>query len=189
VVVWAGECPIPIERVAGVLNARLPDSIRLSAAESVADDWDPVRSLNYKRYSYRIWRGSDWSLPWLRYCHRWSGDLNWEILQTGARRFLGEHDFRAFRGEGSTAKTTVRTVRRSYWAEEADGRIWRYEVEANGFLYHMVRMMVGAMLQDAIDGQECRVRCGLDYPAGEKVSGPVPAKGLTLEWVEYQRDG
>ncbi len=185
VVVWKGPCAIPVDKVARVLNPRLPESIRLSDPEEVADDWDPVRAPNWKRYRYRIWRKPAPCLPWMRYTASVSEPLDWDVLCRDAAWLLGQHDFRAFRGEGSSAKTTVRTVSLSRWVEEAEGRIWCYEVEADGFLYHMVRMMVGAMLLDGKEPGQRLVADGLLGPTAGKVAAPAEAKGLTLEWVRY----
>ncbi len=185
VIVWKGPCAIPLDKVAWVLNQKLPESIRLRDPRVVADDWDPIRSPNWKRYRYRIWREPAVCLPWVRYTTPVPRPLDWDVLCQDASRFLGQHDFRAFRGEGSTAKTTVRTVSVSRWLQEAGGRIWCYEVEADGFLYHMVRMMVAAMLQDAMESGCRRVEDGLLDPTGGKVAAPAAAKGLTLESVHY----
>ena len=151
VVVWRGDSSVPIDRLAQVLNRRLPPSIQLSQAAVVDEAWDPIRSALRKRYSYRLWRRELQALPWVRYTYAVNTPLAWDLLQQAAAKFLGTHDFRAFRGEGSSAKTTIRTVSESQWVKEESDAIWCYRVEADGFLYHMVRMMVGAMLQDAID--------------------------------------
>lgn len=186
VVVWRGESAIPIERLVPVLNRRLPESIQLSHATVVDDAWDPIRCALGKRYTYRLWRCRSAALPWLRYTYAMTAPLSWERLQESADMFLGTHDFRAFRGEGSSAKTTIRTVSTSRWLKEESGSIWCYQVQADGFLYHMVRMMVGAMLEDALVGPErAVVGRGLADPRGPKVSGPVPASGLTLEEILY----
>ncbi len=185
VVVWRGDSAIPLDRVAQVANGRLPRAIRLSEAMWVDESWDPIRSPNQKRYSYRLFRGEIPALPWLRYawtCHR---PLDFTVLEGAAALFCGTHDFRAFRGEGSSAKTTVRRVSVSRWIREEEGSIWRYEVQADGFLYHMVRMMVGAMVEDAGRMAGHSVVDGLAHPLGMKVAMPAPARGLTLEQVIY----
>ncbi len=187
VVVWRGPSAVPLERLPLVLNGRLPASIRVSGAESVSDAWDPIRAARGKRYSYRIWRVTESRLPWTRYCYASTAPWSWDRLQATAQLFMGEHDFRAFRGEGSSARTTIRTVTRSAWLREETGDIWRYEVEADGFLYHMVRMMVGAMIQDATDPKRETVAVGLADPEGRKAAGPVPALGLMLDQIIYDR--
>lgn len=184
VAVWTGANPIPLERFARVINHRLPEDIRIAEPLEVPPGWDPRRAAVAKAYSYRLWVGPGPCPIW------WNGfvwvvdePLNWAILEQAARLFEGPHDFWAFRTEGSSAKTTTRTVWTSRWWREAQGRLWRYRVIANGFLYHMVRRMVGAQVAAARTGELGVIEAALTL-AERKKAGPVaPAQGLTLDWV------
>lgn len=188
IVVWKGaEGPIPIERLAQVVATRLPPSVRLIDAVRVGDEWDPVRDAVAKAYTYRIWRRRQIPARYLRYAWYLPDKVEAARLRREASLFLGIHDFRAFRAEGSSAKTTTRTILRSRWRSEEEGALWCYEVVGDGFLYHMVRMMVGAMVADARDGGR-RVEEGLALPAGAKAGPVAPACGLTLSWVRYPGD-
>lgn len=185
VIVWRGrDGPIPLERLAAVVSARLPASVRLYDAVRVDDDWDPVRAAVAKAYTYRIWRAPAIPARYLRYAWHLPERLDAGTLRRGAARFAGSHDFKAFRAEGSSARTTVRTVLQSRWRIGERGALWSYEVVGDGFLYHMVRMMVGAMIADARDGGR-RVETGLLDPLGSKAGPVAPAHGLTLDWVRY----
>ncbi|MCY0879429.1 MAG: tRNA pseudouridine(38-40) synthase TruA [Firmicutes bacterium] len=187
VVVWRGPVPIPEDRVVGVINRRLPASIQVIRGFWVPWGWDPRRQASAKQYSYRLWRvPAVPPLPWYRFVHWLPDDLSWERLETGARLFLGQHDFRAFRTEGSSAEKTVREIFDSRWVAEEGGAIWRYQVAGNGFLYRMVRHMVGAMLEAALPGGSLAViEHGLAYPQ-KKVSALAPAQGLCLDWIRFR---
>ncbi len=186
VVVWDGQIPMPVDRVARALNGRLPKDIQIRGAGFVPLGWDPRRQATAKQYSYRIWRDAlPPDLPWYRMVHVFRGPLVWSKLVEGAALFVGTHDFQAFRTEGSGVKTTVRTIRSSGWSMEEDGRLWRYQVVGDGFLYRMVRHMVGGMLQAAgAHGSLDVLKAGLSNP-GCKVSWLAPAEGLTLDWINF----
>ncbi len=187
VVVWQGPVPLPMDRVAFVLNHKLPRDIQVVRAFRVREGWDPRRQPSYKQYSYRIWRGSE-APPLALYRFAWWNveELSWRRLHEASNLFLGAHDFRAFRTEGSSAETTVRTIVISRWASEQNGRIWRYQVMGTGFLYRMVRHMVAAMIEAAKPGGTLAViQQGLADPRG-KVGALTPARGLTLDHIQFR---
>lgn len=186
VAVWDGAVPLPLSRVALVVNRRLPPAVQIVAADWVPAGWNPQKMAVAKQYSYRIWRadGSP-SLPWYRVTHAVPGPMSWRRLNEAAGLFLGTHDFSAFRTEGSSAQTTVRCVWVSRWIMEQGGSIWRYQVVGNGFLYRMVRHMVGAMLKAAEPGGDVLpIADGLAHP-DRKVGALAPACGLTLDWISF----
>ncbi|WP_243239394.1 tRNA pseudouridine synthase A [Sulfobacillus harzensis] len=187
VVVWRGTVAMPLEKVPVVLNRRLPPDIQIRAAFWVPKGWDPRRAASWKQYSYRLWRAP--TPPPLSLYRRalWRPDaLSWTRLNQAAALFLGRHDFQAFRTEGSSAETTVRTLLVSRWVMEEAGLVWRYQVLGNGFLYRMVRHLVGAMLEAAEPGGDMdRIRHGLAFPA-DKVGALAPPRGLTLEDIQFR---
>ncbi len=188
VVVWRGPVRMPLDRISEVVNRRLPPAIKIVHARWVPAEWDPRRA-QAKQYSYRVWRDSlPPSLPWHRLVYPYSAPLSWSRLTEAAQLFVGTHDFRAFRTEGSSARTTVRTVLVSRWAAEDGGRVWRYEVIGTGFLYRMVRHMVGSMLAAADPGGSVApIRQGLTNVCA-KVTPLAPAQGLTLDWIQYGQE-
>ncbi|MDA8195514.1 MAG: tRNA pseudouridine synthase A [Thermaerobacter sp.] len=190
VAVWRGPCPVPLERLAVVVNRRLPASIRVRDPGWVSVRWDPGREATAKQYSYRLWRGPSPCPPWwARYTYESGLAPDWRVLQEAAALFLGAHDFWAFRSEGSSAKTTERRVLASRWQAEAGGRIWRYQVVADGFLYHMVRIMVGSMLAAAATATVEPIRRALAGPGTTKMGPLAPAQGLMLDWIAYREEG
>lgn len=189
IVVWTGEVTVPLERLARVLNYRLPRDIQVVAVGHSARGWDPRRAHGIKHYGYRIWRGSaPPPLEWYRYVYWTQRPTDWEQLSEQATKFMGTHDFCAFRTEGSSAGTTTRHITESYWTQDADGLLWCYHVAGDGFLYRMVRHMVGAMLKAASpEGDRSLIDQGLLYPQ-VKVTPLAPAGGLTLERMILQEE-
>lgn len=185
VAVWHGAVTMPVQRVPEVVNRKLPAAIRIREAFRVPAGWDPRRSAVAKQYSYRLWCAvAPPPVEWQRLVFAVSQPLAWPQLQKGARIFMGTHDFRAFRTEGSHAETTVRQIYASRWAMEQSGRIWRYQVIGSGFLYRMVRHMVGSMLEAAKPGGSLEaLERGLAFP-DEKVTALAPARGLMLDWIQ-----
>ncbi len=126
------------------MNALLPLDVAIIAADAVGDDFDPRRDARQRVYEYRVINCERRSAFDFRYAWRVPAPLNLVALNSAARRFVGEHDFAAFRSLGSEEKTTVRRVFASEWSRE--GNRFVYRVEASGFLRHMVRTMVATMI-------------------------------------------
>jgi tRNA pseudouridine38-40 synthase len=190
VVVWRGPVPIPIERIAMVANRALPASIQIVKAWWVPGGWDPRRAARAKQYSYRLWRTSNPpDLSWYRLVYPIDAVLSWERLQRSAKLFVGTHDFRAFRTEGAGVQSTVRTIFASRWTIEENGNIWRYQVVGNGFLYRMVRHMVGSMIRAAQpQGSLQEIETSLGRHT-YKVESLAPPSGLTLDWIDFGNQG
>jgi tRNA pseudouridine38-40 synthase len=148
---------IPPERFAAALNANLPCDIRILRSEEVSPDFDPIGDCTSKRYCYLIDDSSVLS-PFLTdavWDYRF-GALNVDAMHTAAQAFVGEHDFASFQSQGSPRQSTVRTiydisvVRRATplpfgLLHENMPQVVALEVEGNGFLYKMVRTMVGTL--------------------------------------------
>ncbi len=183
VALWApDDCAVPAGRLLAALNGRLPQDVRVREVAIVPEGID-IRHAGSKTYSYRIVPGGSTDL-WLA-AHSWavSDPVSLEALDARARLFLGTHDFYAFRGEGSGARTTVRTILAARW--HADRGAYVFRVTGTGFLYHMVRIMVGAMVADAGGRRPGLVREGLLCPRGFKAAEVAPAHGLTLERIDF----
>jgi tRNA pseudouridine38-40 synthase len=200
---------IPAENLQRALNRTLPASIRVSEARAVGRTFHARHSAVAKTYEYRILRGFDCS-PFLAryvYCCPWTPEP--ETMQAAARLFLGEHDFQSFAAsdpdlgqrsivseeEGAdvisplTAKmSTIRTIFSSEWKERRSefGSLLVYHVRGNGFLHHMVRNLVGTML-DVGRGQIALKEIPEILAALRRAAaGPTaPARGLFLVSVEY----
>ncbi len=193
VIAFNTSSPIPAERIPRALNGLLPDDIIANSAELVDRAFDPVRDAVSKTYCYRIWRKEDLLVFAHRYVLWYPGSLDFGLMVQETADFLGTNDFCNFRNEGSSAKTTVRNVLEAKWVtrdmEDEKDVLWEFWVTADGFLYRMIRLMVGTLI-DIGRGYlpQGTVRKALDTGARDqnmKIGRCVPGKGLCLERVQF----
>lgn len=175
---------IPPEKIFLALNVRLPNDIKVLKSEKIDDDFHAVKSAKQKTYRYSTYL-SKTILPLKeRYSVQLERIPDIEKMKLCAKMLVGEHDFKAFCASGSGAKTTVRTIT-SIKIEKATENI-DFIVSGNGFLYNMVRIIVGVLLsvgynESTINQVEQMLLTG-KRPVKIKT---LPAKGLTLTKVEY----
>ena len=174
------ENPIPAPNLRRAVNRLLPEAIRVLSAEEVAPEFHPRFDARAKTYEYRIVRSevcSPFEWPYVRH---YPYPLNEELMVTLARAFEGERDFTAFAAADESdagGKSKVRTI---FFSELE--RVWDrliYRVRGSGFLKHMVRNIVGTL----IEAGKGNIEDLTNLPA---CTGPTaPAKGLFLVSVEY----
>ena len=178
------DCAIPIDRVALAVNPRLPADIAVLDACEAAPDFNAIGSCIQKEYVYRIYnrRIRD---PFLRsrVCF-YPPRLDFDRMDRAGRAFEGKHDFAAVRSVGTETRTTVRTV---HWCRtERDGELWSVYVCADGFLYNMVRAIVGTMVYAAIGKLEPEEIPRLLETRDRRLTGPtMPPQGLYMHRVWY----
>ncbi len=179
---------IPAERFADALNFRLPDDICVLKSVAAPEGFDATASAKRKTYCYRIYLSPRRSPLKDRYSVNVKYPVDTVKLQTAGKMFEGKHDFKAYCAAGSQVKTTVRTVysvvvKTSESRGSTDVEIY---VTGNGFLYNMVRTLAGTMLYFAAGriGKEDISR-SLENCDRNAVGKTMPAKGLTLESVDY----
>jgi tRNA pseudouridine38-40 synthase len=135
----------PVERAAAALNASLPDDIAVIAAEEAPADFDARRSALARSYRYRVYRRAERS-PFEAHRSWWYPyPLDEEQLAVSAELILGEHDFRAFTPTETQHRVFVRNVESAVWHRRGD--LLELEITADSFLRHMVRALVGTMLE------------------------------------------
>ena len=183
---------VPPEKMPDCLNRFLPNDIRVVDGFYAGEEFDSNRSAKKKTYRYSLYVSAREMPLKERYATRIENAKELAILQSVAKLFEGEHDFKAFCASGSSVKTTVRTVY-SVWVEESESygsRDINIFVTGNGFLYNMVRTMVGELL-DLADGKRTKESLLSAYQTGERglLGKTMPAKGLTLMQVEYDNLG
>ncbi len=169
------------------LRVSLPEGISPRSIDMVPDSFHAHLSAKGKCYRYRICKG--WAMPDVdRYVHSMKGRvLNFSAMEDAAGRFLGTHDFAAFsanRGKGDD-EPTIRKIWRSQWLKRGDEL--HYITEAGGYLYKMVRSMVGSMIDvglGRIAPQEISEILQTNKRTARVVS--APAKGLIMEKVFYR---
>ena len=186
-----GESGLPTsiapERIVMAMNARLPADISVLSARAAEDSFHPRYDVKYKEYVYLIWnkRSRD---PFLEgrcwHCPRPIGDEGLENMRRAAALLVGRQDFASYMAADSKIKDSIRTV---YEAEvtESDGLI-RFRVSADGFLYNMVRIFTGTLMDVAygrIDPEEITdITRAKDR---RKAGSTAPPEGLYLNKVVY----
>ena len=167
------------------VNVRLPDSVRVLSAQPVDASFRPRFDAKTKTYRYRVWNADVLSPFERRYAWHVIERLDVDAMRAAAAALEGQHDFAAFQGTGSDAKTTERRIVRAALRAPHDALV-EVEVVGDGFLRHMVRNIVGTLVE---------VGRGRMPPAwvGEvlasrdrrKAGRTAPAQGLFLVGVNY----
>ena len=179
------ECTVPIRRLPLALNSRLPGDIAVSAAVEVPEAFNAIGSCIQKEYIYRI-HNSRLRDPFLdRGACFYPQPLDFGRMAEAARAFEGTHDFAAVRSVGTETKTTVRTV---HWCRaEKEGDMITVAVCADGFLYNMVRAIVGTLVYASYGKLEPADIPGLLEKGDRRLTGPtMPPQGLYMHRVWYE---
>lgn len=176
--------PIPVDGILRGLNTMLPADIRIRAVEEVSADFHARYRAHSKTYRYHLDRAPV-PLPFRsRFAVHYPYALDRDSLEEAASLFLGEHDFAAFRASSCNAKTTTRLVLDARWLDDDCELI--FEVTATGFLQHMIRNMVGTMLEVGRGKRPPESITRLFESRDRTEAGPTAAaKGLHLLRVDY----
>jgi tRNA pseudouridine38-40 synthase len=181
------ENPIPPSNLQRAVNRLLPPAIRILDAAETHADFHPRFDAIAKTYRYTLFRGPICSPFEWRYVHHHPYPLDEEAMIDGARRFEGEHDFRAFAASDprdADEKSYVRRIFRSDLVRLGDALV--YTVRGSGFLKHMVRNIVGTLLETGRGNLSPGGLTELFSGTTKHKAGPTaPAKGLVLMGVEY----
>jgi tRNA pseudouridine38-40 synthase len=169
------------------LNANLPPAVRVFGVESVHTEFHARFDAVSKTYEYRIWNGP--ALPPFVRLYAWHvpQPLARGILERGASQFVGSHDFAAFQGADSIVHTTVRTVTCACWRGGGPDAALVFEITGDGFLRHMVRSIVGTLVEAAHGRRPVEDIQGLlAAPDRSRVGRTAPPHGLFLARVTYR---
>jgi tRNA pseudouridine38-40 synthase len=209
---FALRAPIPAANLLRALNRTLPDAIRVLEAQTAPDGFHARHSARAKTYEYRILleRSAPASVcsPFLaRYVYTCRWKLNFAAMQRAAEHFLGEHDFVSFAAtdpdvterqaamlpeEDDQESGAIRTIFASDWQRiESDaGEMMVYRVRGNGFVHHMVRNLVGTMVEAGRGALQAEDMASILRARDRAAAGPTaPARGLFLHSVEYDDIG
>ena len=176
---------IPIEKIPIAINSNIKKSIVIKSAEEVEERFHS--RLNCKRKTYRyvinnskygtaIYRNLETHIP---------QKLNVEKMKQAVKYFEGEHDFKAFKASGTSSKSSVRTIYKAEIIEKENEKIY-IELTGNGFLYNMVRIIAGTLVEAGLEKIEPEdIKEIIKSKKRENAGKTLPPQGLYLLKVEY----
>ena len=177
---------IPIEKFAIALNSNLKKSILIKNAEEMDERFHS--RLNCKRKTYRyiidnskygsaIYRNLETHIP---------VPLDINKMKNAIKYFEGEHDFKAFKASGTSSKSSVRTIYKAEVIEKENNRIW-IELTGNGFLYNMVRIIAGTLVEVGLGNiRPEEIKNIIESKKRENAGKTLQPQGLYLVNVEYE---
>lgn len=173
------------EEMLNYMNQYLPEDIAVVEIAEASERFHSRLNAKGKRYSYRVWNSNIPNVFYRRFAYTVEEPLNLEWMQLAAQHLLGEHDFKAFTSTKKGKKSTVRRIDKIQIQKEGD--LITFTFEGNGFLYHMIRILVGTLLEVG-KGQRNPASIPKVLEAGKRelAGGLVPGKGLLLEEVFYE---
>ena len=177
---------IPVEKIPIALNTKLKKSIRILSAEEVDEKFHSRLTCKKKTYRYSInnseygtaiYRNLETHIPM---------KLNIEKMQEAVKYFEGEHDFKSFKASGTSSKSSVRTIYKADVIQIPNNRIY-IELTGNGFLYNMVRIIAGTLVEVGIGKIEPKkIKEIIKSEKRENAGKTLPPQGLYLIKVEYE---
>jgi tRNA pseudouridine38-40 synthase len=176
------------ETILRALNAQLPEEIRILDIADAPSDFHARFNATTKTYRYQLRAGTVGD-PFTRaYVWQLGEQLDAKSMESAAATLVGTHDFAAFQSVGTEVATTVRTIFRSEFLASCPQGMFIYEVSADGFLRHMVRAIVGTLVEigrgwRSADSMEQLIDGGTRAEAG----ATAPPHGLFLVGVDYDR--
>ena len=179
------------EELRRALNALAPLDLWIASAERVEDSFHPRYNATARTYTYRLGVAPETRSPFLASrCWPLGRQLDWERTDAAAAALVGRHDFSAFAKSGQPHRGVSCDVRRALWQDSVEVEAVReFEITANRYLHHMVRYLVGTLVDIGLGNRPLEDMAGLlATKAGLVVSRPAPAKGLFLTRVEYSRE-
>ncbi len=185
VAVFDTETRIPAEKLSFALNQRLPEDIRIVDSCEVAPDFHPRYCDTEKTYEYRIWNDR-FPNPLVRLYSKFVYyKIDVEKMEQAAQCLIGEHDFKSFCTPRTQVLTTTRTVTDISFRKE--GKMLIMTIRGTGFLYNMVRIIMGTLLRVGTGLYEVeRVKEILDAKDRAKAGPTAEACGLTLVEIKYK---
>lgn len=175
---------IPADKLSININLYLPKDIRVKKSFEVNEDFNARKSAKKKTYIYKIVNQKYFSVFDENRALYYPYDLDFTLLQKGTKLLCGTHDFSAFVASGASTQTTIRTIYQAGFHK--DGHYLIFKITGNGFLYNMVRIIVGTLLEvgrskRSLDNFKALLSGGKRKDSGKTVS----PSGLYLANVEY----
>ena len=177
---------IPLEKITPAVNSRLPDDVEIRDAQFAPAQFDAISDATSKQYRYRIFNTDQRPLEKRHTVYHCWTPLNIAAMADAAARLVGTHDFEGFAAVNHGRTTTVRTVLRCEVI--TDTPEIHIIVEGTGFLYNMVRIIVGTLVEVGRGRFTPDVIDQILQSRDRRQAGPtLPPQGLCLEWVKYNR--
>ena len=177
------ESEMSCEEILSSLRQYLPEDIGIESCQEASPRFHARLNCKNKTYCYRIWNSDKPCVFRRRFVYVFPQTLDVAQMQRGAQYFLGEHDFSAFCTNRNMKKSTVRRI--DAITINRDGEELVFTVTGDGFLYNMVRIMVGTLLEVGLHKREADSIPSLFGEKREKAGYTVPAQGLCLMEVTY----
>ena len=175
---------VPVERMAMAINSRLPEDIEVRHAEVASPDFDAIRWAVTKQYTYAIHNTDQRPLGLRHMVYHYRHALDAGLMDTAAKKLLGENDFEGFSAAGHGRESTVRTIHRCD-VHRDDERVV-ITIEGNGFLWNMVRIIAGTLVEVGRGHFEPDHVDEILRTADRQLAGPtLPPNGLCLEWIQH----
>ena len=177
---------LPIEKFPIAINTNLKSSIRIKSAEEVDERFHSRLSCKKKTYRYVINNSKYGSAIYRNLETHIPVKLDVEKMKEAVKYFEGEHDFKAFKASGTSSKSSVRTIYKAEVIEKNDERIW-IELTGNGFLYNMVRIIAGTLVDVGLGKiKPEEVKDIINSKDRQKAGKTLAPQGLFLVNVKYE---
>ena len=179
---------IPTDRIAYALNTKLPADVKIQQAIEVEPDFHPRHCASRKTYEYHIY-AAQFPMPLAsRFAYYTYLNPDTGLMQQAAAYLMGEHDFKSFCCVRTQAESTVRTIYNIEVSKDEKEII--IKIEGNGFLYNMVRIIAGTLLEVGKGKIEPNQMPKILREKNRQAAGPTaPAHGLTLVKYEFLEEG
>lgn len=174
---------IPVDRIPNALNAKLPKDISIVKAEEVDEDFHSRYSAKKKTYRYQIYNSLYRSPIYADISYPVKYDLDIDKMKKEAKSLIGTYDFKGFMSSGSSVIDTVRTIYNIEVSKSEDLII--IEIEGNGFLYNMVRIIAGTLVDIGRGRITEKMSTIIESKSRSMAGHTAPAHGLFLKKVDY----
>lgn len=178
------ESSMSLQEMFAYCNRYLPEDIAVVEMTEAAPRFHSRLNACGKKYSYRVINSDIPNVFWRRYAQEVPESLNMEAMKRAAHLLLGEHDFKSFTSAKKGKKSTVRRI--DEITIEREGDMITFTFRGNGFLHHMIRILMGTLLEVGMGKRSPESIPEIIAACNREAAGPlVPAKGLTLMEVYY----
>jgi len=182
------DSPIPTENLAKAITDRLPEDVAIVKAEDVRMGFDVIGDVKSKLYRYAIFCGPVRPVLNVRHCWHVPAELDVQAMNEATGLLVGKKDFKSFAAAADHREDSVRTIFRCDVADRpADDGHWVYvDAEGDGFLYNMVRNIVGTLVEVGVGRWKPEKIPEILEAKDRRAAGPIaPPNGLCLMWIKY----